>query len=141
MLPVTIAGRRRSRCSPTGLALTDQNRRDVARLVGRLDRIPLAIELAAAQAEALGVSQLLDRLDGPAANTVTASYARHLRTRPQALVPAHSPGPDRQVDSCCKSPTEGWRTSTRGRRPAAMASSRDFHGSGSRPSHETGRLR
>ena len=54
----------RARAADAGFALTDQDRRDVARLVGRLDGMPLAIELAAARAEALGVSQLLDVLDG-----------------------------------------------------------------------------
>ena len=53
----------RARAADAGFALTDQNRSDVARLVGRLDGMPLAIELAAARVEALGVSQLLGRLD------------------------------------------------------------------------------
>ena len=54
----------RARAADTGFALTGQNRGDVARLVSRLDGMPLAIELAAARAEALGVSQLAGLLDG-----------------------------------------------------------------------------
>jgi predicted ATPase len=54
----------RARAAAAGFALTGQNRADVARLVGRLDGMPLAIELAAARAEALGVSQLAGLLDG-----------------------------------------------------------------------------
>ena len=54
----------RARAADAGFALTGQNRADVARLVGRLDGMPLAIELAAARVEALGVSQLLGSLDG-----------------------------------------------------------------------------
>ena len=53
----------RARAADAGFALTGENRADVVRLVRRLDGMPLAIELAAARVEALGVSQLLDRLD------------------------------------------------------------------------------
>ncbi len=44
--------------------LDDQTVQAVARLVTRLDGMPLAIELAAAQVEALGMTGVLDRLDG-----------------------------------------------------------------------------
>jgi predicted ATPase/DNA-binding CsgD family transcriptional regulator len=54
----------RARAADAGFALTCQNQDDVARLVGRLDGMPLAIELAAARAEALGASQLAGQLDG-----------------------------------------------------------------------------
>jgi DNA-binding CsgD family transcriptional regulator len=45
-------------------ALTGETGPVVARLVARLDGMPLAIELAAARVEALGVGQLAHRLDG-----------------------------------------------------------------------------
>ena len=53
----------RARRADAGFALDDQAGPAVARLVRRLDGMPLAIELAAARVEALGVEQLLDRLD------------------------------------------------------------------------------
>ena len=53
----------RARAADAGFALTGENRADVARLVGRLDGMPLAIELAAARAETLGVSQVLELLE------------------------------------------------------------------------------
>ena len=53
----------RARRADARFALDDQTGPVVARLVARLDGMPLAIELAAARVEALGVAQLLDRLD------------------------------------------------------------------------------
>jgi predicted ATPase/DNA-binding CsgD family transcriptional regulator len=53
----------RARSVDAQFALDDQIGPAVARLVVRLDGMPLAIELAAARVEALGVAQLLDRLD------------------------------------------------------------------------------
>jgi predicted ATPase len=56
-----FAGRARS--VDAHFTLDDQTSPAVARLVRRLDGMPLAIELAAARVEGLGVTQLLDRLD------------------------------------------------------------------------------
>jgi predicted ATPase/DNA-binding CsgD family transcriptional regulator len=53
----------RARRVDAGFVLDDQTGPVVAGLVRRLDGMPLAIELAAARVEALGVGQLLDRLD------------------------------------------------------------------------------
>jgi predicted ATPase/DNA-binding CsgD family transcriptional regulator/transcriptional regulator with XRE-family HTH domain len=53
----------RARQADAGFALDDQAGPVVARLVARLDGMPLAIELAAARVEALGVAGLLDRID------------------------------------------------------------------------------
>ncbi len=53
----------RARSADAHFTLTGETTRAVARLVARLDGMPLAIELAAARVEALGVTQLLDRID------------------------------------------------------------------------------
>jgi predicted ATPase len=53
----------RARQIDPDLTLDGEAAAAVARLVARLDGMPLAIELAAARVEALGLGQLLDRLD------------------------------------------------------------------------------
>jgi len=53
----------RARSTDAQFTLTGETMQAVARLVARLDGMPLAIELAAARVEALGVAQLLDRID------------------------------------------------------------------------------
>ena len=53
----------RARSADPGFTLDEQAAGRVAGLVTRLDGMPLAIELAAARVEALGLGQLLDRLD------------------------------------------------------------------------------
>jgi predicted ATPase/DNA-binding CsgD family transcriptional regulator len=53
----------RARRADVHFALDDQTVPTVERLVTQLDGMPLAIELAAARVEALGVTQLLDLLD------------------------------------------------------------------------------
>ena len=52
----------RARSADARFALTGETTPMVAGLVARLDGMPLAIELAAARVEALGVAQLLDRI-------------------------------------------------------------------------------
>ncbi|HXZ64775.1 MAG TPA: NB-ARC domain-containing protein, partial [Streptosporangiaceae bacterium] len=52
----------RARSADTRFALTAEMAPAVARLVAGLDGMPLAIELAAARVESLGLAQLLDRL-------------------------------------------------------------------------------
>jgi predicted ATPase/DNA-binding CsgD family transcriptional regulator len=59
---VTLFADRARRVEP-GFVLDQETRAAVARLVVRLDGMPLAIELAAARVDALGVAQLLDRMD------------------------------------------------------------------------------
>jgi predicted ATPase/DNA-binding CsgD family transcriptional regulator len=59
---VTLFSDRAARADP-GFALDETSWATVARLVARLDGMPLAIELAAARVDALGVAQLLERID------------------------------------------------------------------------------
>jgi non-specific serine/threonine protein kinase len=59
---VTLFADRARRADPS-FALDAQTRKTVVQLVTRLDGMPLAIELAAARVDALGVAQLLDRID------------------------------------------------------------------------------
>jgi predicted ATPase len=53
----------RARSADARFTLDGETTPAVARLVARLDGMPLAIELAAARVEALGVTGLLDRID------------------------------------------------------------------------------
>ncbi|WP_245765010.1 ATP-binding protein [Nonomuraea jiangxiensis] len=53
----------RARAVVPGFAVTEDNREVVARIVCRLDGLPLAIELAAVRLRALSVRQVLDRLE------------------------------------------------------------------------------
>jgi predicted ATPase/DNA-binding CsgD family transcriptional regulator len=59
---VTLFADRATRADP-GFTLDETTRATVAQLVARLDGMPLAIELAAARVDVLGVAQLLERID------------------------------------------------------------------------------
>ena len=52
----------RARLTRAGFTVTDDNAAAVAEICRRLDGIPLAIELAAARARALSLSEILDSL-------------------------------------------------------------------------------
>ena len=73
----------RARQADVHFALDEGSAPAVAQLVARLDGMPLAIELAAARVEALGVAQLLERIDHRfgllvAADRLAASRQRSL---------------------------------------------------------------
>jgi len=71
----------RARQADAHFELHSENRAAVARLVRRLDGIPLAIELAAAQVESLGVIQMLDRIDDRFSLLTDADRLAPLRQR------------------------------------------------------------
>jgi predicted ATPase len=75
----------RARLVDAGFTLDSQTGPLVARLVTRLDGMPLAIELAAARAETLGVAQLLDRIGD--------RFALLASARRRAGFPIRIPGP------------------------------------------------
>jgi predicted ATPase/DNA-binding CsgD family transcriptional regulator len=77
---VTLFADRAARADP-GFALDESTRATVARLVTRLDGMPLAIELAAARVDALGVAQLLDRIDDRFELLTDGDRLRELRQR------------------------------------------------------------
>jgi predicted ATPase/class 3 adenylate cyclase/DNA-binding CsgD family transcriptional regulator len=76
----------RARQVDSHFALSTETRPLVARLVARLDGMPLAIELAAARVEALGLAQLLDRLDDQF--SLLASADRRAPARHRSLAAA-----------------------------------------------------
>jgi predicted ATPase/DNA-binding CsgD family transcriptional regulator/DNA-binding XRE family transcriptional regulator len=71
----------RARQADAHFTLDGQTGPAVARIVTGLDGMPLAIELAAARVEALGVAQLRDRLDDRFALLTTADRAAAARQR------------------------------------------------------------
>jgi predicted ATPase/DNA-binding CsgD family transcriptional regulator len=73
----------RARQADPDFTMSGETGSAVARLVSRLDGMPLAIELAAARVEALGVGPLLDRLDGQF--DVLAGAHRRAPTRHRSL--------------------------------------------------------
>jgi predicted ATPase/DNA-binding CsgD family transcriptional regulator len=71
----------RAREAGAAVTLDGQTRPLIERLVVRLDGMPLAIELAAGRVEALGVAQLLDRIDDRLALLVSGDRAADERQR------------------------------------------------------------
>jgi predicted ATPase/DNA-binding CsgD family transcriptional regulator len=71
----------RARQIDPDLALDGEAGAVVTRLVQRLDGMPLAIELAAARVEALGLDQMMDRLDDRFRLLVSANRAAPARQR------------------------------------------------------------
>src|SRR5262249_17390937 len=77
---VTLFVERARQLNP-GFAVDGDSGSLVARLVQRLDGMPLAIELAPARVEALGLTQMLDRLDGRFRLLISANRTATARQR------------------------------------------------------------
>ena len=71
----------RARQADPHFTLDGESAAMAARLVARLDGMPLAIELAAARADSLGLSQLLDRIDDRLGLLVAGDRAAPVRQR------------------------------------------------------------
>jgi predicted ATPase/DNA-binding CsgD family transcriptional regulator len=80
----------RARRADARFVLDGQAGPAAARIVARLDGMPLAIELAAARVEALGVAGLLDRLDDRFALLASANRLAPVRQRSLAATVAWS---------------------------------------------------
>jgi predicted ATPase len=63
----------RAEAADAGFGLTERNAKAVAVLCGKLDGIPLAIELAAARVRALTVEQISQKLEDPLSFLSTGS--------------------------------------------------------------------
>jgi predicted ATPase/DNA-binding CsgD family transcriptional regulator len=87
----------RARLSDRGFALDDVTAPLVARIAARLEGIPLAIELAAARVEALGLGQLAGRLDDPL--TLVTAHVRRATAARQASLTATADWSYRLLDA------------------------------------------
>ena len=68
------------RAADAGVRITDHDARSVARLVRRLEGVPLSIELAAARTPMMSVADILDRMNDPLhilAGTSSVSHPEH----------------------------------------------------------------
>lgn len=86
----------RAEAADAGFGLTERNAKAVAVLCGKLDGIPLAIELAAARVRALTVEQISQKLEDPLSFLSTGS-----RTAPPAT--RRCGGPSSGATSCSTS--------------------------------------
>jgi predicted ATPase len=90
-----------ARAVQPGFALTAHTAPHVAAICARLDGLPLALELAAAQVGTLGVEQLATRLDDVFAvlrRADVAQYDRGVARQPAPLRPLHRRALERRAE-------------------------------------------